>query len=76
MSLDFTKGDLQLLQKIVTQAAKEELLPGFGKREFTYKEDGSVITSADLAMQKRLDKELSQAWPQIALLGEEMAESE
>ncbi len=76
MSLDFTKGDLQLLQKIVTQAAKEELLPGFGKREFEYKDDGSVITSADLAMQKRLEQELKQAWPGIALLGEEMAELE
>ena len=76
MSLDFRKDDLQKLQAIVTLAAKEELLPGFGKREFTYKEDGSVITKADLAMQKRLDEELKQAWPHIALLGEEMTEAE
>lgn len=76
MSLDFTKNDQQRLQKIVKQAAIEELLPGFGKREFTYKDDGSVITSADLAMQKRLDEELKQTWPDIALLGEEMTDEE
>lgn len=76
MSLDFTKSDLELLQNMVRQAAIEELLASFGKREFTYKDDGSVITNADLAMQKRLEQELKQAWPHIALLGEEMAEAE
>lgn len=76
MSLDFSKTDLAELEKIVIKAAKEELLPNFGKREFTYKEDHSVITKADLAMQERLDKELKQAWPEIALLGEEMTEAE
>ena len=76
MSFDFTKSDQALLQKIVKQAAIEELLPSFGKREFTYKDDGSVITSADIAMQKRLDEELKQAWPNIELLGEEMTDEE
>ena len=76
MSLNFAKSDFELLQKMVRQAALEELLPGFGKREFTYKEDGSVITSADLAMQKRLEEELKQFWPQIAVLGEEMTDAE
>ncbi len=72
MSFDFTKTELELLQKMVKQAAIEELLPSFGQREFTYKDDGSIVTNADLAMQKRLDEELKQAWPAIALLGEEM----
>ncbi len=76
MLSDFTKNDLELLNKMVKQAAIEELLPDFGKREFSYKEDGSVITSADLAMQKRLEQELKQAWPQIAVLGEEMTDVE
>ncbi|MDH5611408.1 MAG: inositol monophosphatase family protein [Gammaproteobacteria bacterium] len=76
MSFDFTKNDLEHLQNIVKQAAIEELLPGFGKREFTYKDDDSIITSADLAMQKRMDAELKQAWPQFLLLGEEMADEE
>ncbi|MDH5712016.1 MAG: inositol monophosphatase family protein, partial [Gammaproteobacteria bacterium] len=33
-------------------------------------------TKADLAMQKRLETELVQAWPNIAVLGEEMAEAD
>lgn len=76
MSLDFTNNDLEHLKVIVKQAAIEELLPEFGKREFTYKEDHSVITKADLAMQARLEEELKQAWPDISLLGEEMTEAE
>lgn len=76
MSYEFTEKDLERLQKITRQAAIEELLPDFGKREFTYKEDDSVVTRADLAMQKRLDEELQQAWPDIALLGEEMTPAE
>lgn len=76
MSLDFTVSDLEQLKKMVKLAAIEELLPDFGKREFTYKEDNSVITKADLAMQERLENELKQAWPKIALLGEEMTDEE
>lgn len=76
MSFNFKKNDLEQLKKIVKQAAIEELLPDFGKREFSYKDDGSVITSADLAMQKRLDEELKKSWPDIELLGEEMTEVE
>lgn len=74
MSLEFTNSDLEQLKQMVRQAAIEELLPEFGKREFTYKEDHSVITKADLAMQARLETELAEAWPQIAILGEEMTE--
>ena len=76
MSLDFTNSDLQILQNMVKRAAIEELLSRFGKRDFAYKDDGSVITSADLAMQKRLERELKQAWPKILVLGEEMTIAE
>ncbi|MFC1589526.1 inositol monophosphatase family protein [Pseudomonadota bacterium] len=76
MSFDFTSRDLEQLKKMVKQAAIEELLPDFGKREFTYKEDHSIITKADLAMQERLESELAEVWPQIAMLGEEMSEAE
>ena len=76
MSFDFTKNDQKQLQEIVKQAAIEELLPDFGKREFTYKEDHSVITKADLAMQERLESELAEVWPNIAILGEEMTDAE
>jgi len=69
-------ADLETLIKIVTTAAREELLPGFGNHEFSYKHDNSVITAADTAMQQRLQSELAQAWPDIPVLGEEMTRDE
>lgn len=68
--------DIKHLTSIVRTMACEELLPGFGRCEFDYKEDGSVITRQDVAMQERLNHELAQAWPQFSLLGEEMDEQE
>lgn len=69
-----TLPDLQQLEAIVKPAAHEILIPGFGEVDFSYKADGSVITAADEAMQNRLENELRQAWPDYAILGEEMAE--
>jgi len=66
------KPDMETLADIVKAAAREELLPGFGEYKFSYKEDHSVITEADIAMQKRLQTELAEAWPGVPLLGEEM----
>ena len=65
---------LKELVAIVKPAALEELNPGFGNCEYTYKDDGSVVTKADLAMQLRLEQALSERWPQYAMLGEEMTE--
>jgi len=68
--------DLKQLEAIVKPAAQEILIPGFGNHSYEYKPDGSIITAADVAMQKRLDEELKNAWPQYATLGEEMSEQE
>ncbi len=68
--------DLILLKKLVKTAAKEELMKDFGHSTFEYKEDGSVVTPADLNMQARLEKELVQLWPIFSVLGEEMTEAE
>jgi len=64
------------LEAIVKPAALEELMPGFGQCDYTYKEDGSIVTAADLAMQQRLEKELKFQWPEYEVLGEEMSEQE
>ncbi len=66
--------DLKQLETLVRKAAKEELLSQFGHAEYHYKDDGSVVTPADFAMQERLKQELLLLWPQYALLGEEMSE--
>lgn len=68
--------DIEKLKSLVKVAAKEILLKDFGHSEFEYKDDGSVVTPADLAMQDRLEKELKQHWPQYGILGEEMSEPE
>lgn len=69
-------SDLKKLAEIVRPAAREELLPGFGNIAFSYKQDDSVITAADIAMQRRLLTEISAHWPGIPLLGEEMSSEE
>lgn len=66
--------DIQLLKKIIIQAAEQELLPRFSISERNEKQDGSVITEADTAMQSRLRAEFALHWPQYPLLGEEMDE--
>jgi myo-inositol-1(or 4)-monophosphatase len=71
-----TLPDLKQLEAIVKPAAQEILVPGFGKIDYEHKADGSIITAADVAMQKRLKDELGKIWPQYAVLGEEMTENE
>ena len=66
--------DLEKLKSLVKVAAKEELLKDFGHSEFEYKDDGSVVTPADLAMQDRLARELKQHWPIYSILAEEMTD--
>lgn len=68
--------DIEKLKLLVKLAAQEVLLKDFGHSEFTYKDDGSVITPADLAMQNRLALELKQQWSQYEILGEEMTDAE
>ena len=68
--------DIEKLKLLVKVAAKEELLKDFGHSDFEYKEDGSVITPADLAMQNRLEDELKLHWPMYGILGEEMSEQQ
>lgn len=60
------------LAALVRQAAREEILPRFRNVTRQLKTDGSWLTEADLAMQRRLQAELAQRFPEIAFLGEEM----
>lgn len=76
MPHDSNLPDIAQLEAVIKRAAKEEIMPGFGNHEFTYKEDGSVVTRSDLAMQQRLDNEFRQLWPEYELLGEEMTEQQ
>ncbi len=68
--------DLEKLKALVKVAAQEELLKDFGHSEFEYKDDGSVLTPADIAMQARLERDLKKHWPIYDILGEEMTEQQ
>lgn len=67
---------LEALAQIVKTAAREELLPRFAGIERRFKADGSIVTEADLAMQRRLKTELAALAPHYRLLGEEMTMEE
>jgi len=60
------------LAALVKAAAKGELLSRFAGIERRFKADGSVVTEADFAVQKRLTARLQERYPQFDLLGEEM----
>jgi len=64
--------EVEKLKWLVKNAAQEILLQDFGHSEFEYKDDGSVLTPADIAMQERLEKDLKYHWPMYEVLGEEM----
>lgn len=71
-----TLPQIAQLDEIVIPAANTELVPHFGSMDYEYKEDGSVITKADLGMQLTLESELKLHWPEYAILGEEMTDEE
>ena len=62
--------------RIIPELAKQEIMPRFNQVGFSFKNDGSLVTEADLAMQKAVTKELGKRWPECYLLGEEMTEDQ
>jgi len=64
--------DLATLTALVRDAAREELLPRFNRIGHQVKADGSLLTEADLAVDRRLRRTLADAWPELAFLSEEM----
>lgn len=70
------KYNIEWIKDLVRQTAREILLPGFATVQRSYKPDGSVVSEADLEMQRRLQKRLAEEYPDIGLLGEEMTEAE
>ena len=64
--------DLDVLQDLARLAGHRELLPRFKQIGYSLKPDGSVITEADLAVDNFLHTELTQRWPGVNFLSEEM----
>jgi len=57
---------------IIRRVAKDELLPRFTKVKHSKKIDGSILTEADLAVQKAIEQKLGQLDDSILFLSEEM----
>lgn len=68
--------DLQTLAHAIRVIAQEEILPRFERIGFSLKQDGSLLTEADLATNRRIREFLQQHWPAIAFLSEEMERDE
>lgn len=66
---------LDLVASVVRDIGRDVLVSGQHKTVDT-KRDGSCVTDVDLNIQKQLEEFLTQAFPDIPLLGEEMPEQE
>ncbi|OOG28725.1 inositol monophosphatase [Thioalkalivibrio denitrificans] len=64
--------DLGAVAELVRSTAREELLPRFNRVGHTVKADGSILTEADLAVDRRLRRALASRWPHVDFLSEEM----
>lgn len=64
--------NIEELVSIIRQVAKDELLPRFTKVKHSKKIDGSILTEADLAVQKAIEQKLNQLDDSILFLSEEM----
>lgn len=62
---------LDAAAELVRATARRELLPRFAAVQSREKADGSLISDADLAVQKQLIAELDAAWPGYPILSEE-----
>ncbi|MCP4387348.1 MAG: inositol monophosphatase family protein [Gammaproteobacteria bacterium] len=72
----YSYDDLLAIQEIVREAAAHSLAVYYACSTADYKADGSIVTEADLAMQQALTTTLGQRYPNVGMLGEEIAEDE
>ena len=69
-------SDIVELQGIIKVSAQSTLLAYFKQSTATYKNDGSIVTEADIAMHEVMGKALRHSYPGVALLSEELTEQE
>lgn len=70
------KEILKKLESIVVDLADTEIMTRYNQVGHSVKDDGSLVTEADMAMQHAMTKFLEHEWPQYRLLGEEMSVDE
>lgn len=62
--------------RLLRESAAAEIMPRFGRIASSSKADGSLVTEADLAVQRRIRAALAESHPDIPLLGEEMSQED
>jgi len=75
-SAKYSFNDLLAIQEIVREAAGHSLAVYFARSTADYKDDGSIVTEADLAMQQSLTVSLAQRFPDVHMLGEEVSKAQ
>lgn len=68
--------NLKTIKEIIVSVANNELTPRFANVTQHSKKDNSIVTEADIAVQKSITQQLKENWPDIPLLGEEMSQEE
>ena len=64
------------IETLVKQVSSEEILPRYHHTGFEIKSDGSLLTEADMGVDRRLHQILTTQYPDIAFLSEEMTEEQ
>lgn len=64
--------DLQAIAQKIREIARVEILSRFERVGYEFKDDGSVLTEADLAANQHITAYLQASYPEIPLLSEEM----
>jgi len=67
--------DLIAVQDIIRTATEDNLPVYYRRSTADYKSDGSIVTEADLAMQRTLTATLAARFPAVRMLGEEIDEA-
>ena len=68
--------DLQAIAQKIREIARAEILSRFERVGYEFKDDGSVLTEADLAANQGITDYLQTHYPEIPLLSEEMDEAQ
>ncbi len=72
----YTLDHLCQVEQIIIQVAQQTLMPYFQKTKALKKNDGSIVTQADLEVQTKITEALALHFPDVLMLGEEMSESD
>jgi len=72
MCAELALPERSTVEDIIRLVAREEILPRFNRVGYEVKDDGSLLTEADLSADRRISRILADLYPDIAFLSEEM----